>query len=54
MKQVWSDAEFNAHWLLSEDELTLLKGKAKLGRYNYWLLRPRTLILMGSSLGFLS
>ena len=32
MKQVWSDAELNAHWLLSEDELALLKGKRKLGR----------------------
>jgi hypothetical protein len=32
MKQVWSDAEFNAHWLLSEDELALLKGKTGLGR----------------------
>ena len=32
MKQVWSDAEFNAYWLLSEDELALLKGKTGLGR----------------------
>lgn len=32
MKQVWSDVEFNAYWLLSEDELALLKGKTGLGR----------------------
>ncbi len=32
MNQVWTDADLSEHWLLSDNDRSLLKGKAELGR----------------------
>jgi Domain of unknown function (DUF4158) len=32
MKQVWSDAELNGHWLLTQDDYKLLRSKTELSR----------------------
>ncbi len=32
MKQVWTEADLSEHWLLSDNDRSLLKGKAALGR----------------------
>ena len=32
MKQVWSDAELNEHWLLTQEDYKLLRSKTELSR----------------------
>lgn len=38
MKRFWSDMELKAHWLLTDDEIVLLKGKTDSGRILFCIL----------------